>query len=58
MSKPTLDELETLAPPEDEHPDATVKLSVGDLRALLGLIPAARELEQVFGTYEVPQESA
>lgn len=54
MSAPTLDELETLLPPADVHPEASVKISVGDLRALVGLIPAARELEQTFGTYVVP----
>lgn len=61
-ARPTLDELETLTPDPDWHPDDTTKISVGDLRALVGLIPAARELEAVFGTYEVPsfevQESA
>lgn len=56
MSAPDLDELATLAPPEDAHPDATVKLSVGDLRALLALIPAAREIVSVFGTLEQPTE--
>jgi len=54
--RPRLDELATLEPPEDAHPDASVKLSVSDLRALLELIPAARELEQVFGSYMVPEQ--
>jgi hypothetical protein len=58
MKPPTLDELETLAPDPDWHPDATVKVSVGDLRAMVALIPAARELESVFGTYVVPAEEA
>jgi hypothetical protein len=55
VTAPSLDELAALAPAEDEHPEATVKIMVGDLRALLALIPCARELEATFGTYEVPQ---
>lgn len=57
MTTPSLDELETLAPDPEEHEDATVKVRVGDLRALLALIPAAREHEAVFGTYVVPEEA-
>lgn len=55
---PTLEELETLAPDPEWHPDDTIKISVGDLRALVALIPAARELQTVFGTYAVPKTDA
>lgn len=50
----TLDELETLALPDDVHPDQPIKISANELRHLLALIPAARELERTFGTYVVP----
>ncbi len=43
MTTPSLEELLTLEPPEDAHPDAAIKLSVTDLRALVAL---AREAQQ------------
>lgn len=57
MASPTLDELETLAPDPDDHEDGTVKVRVGDLRALVALIPCAREIAAVFGTHEAPSEA-
>jgi hypothetical protein len=54
MSKPDLDELETLIPPPDLPDDATCEVTAGDLRALTELIPCAREHVATFGTYVVP----
>ncbi len=51
MSAPSLDELATLAPDPDDHEDGTVKVRVGDLRALIACIPAAKEVASVFGTH-------
>jgi hypothetical protein len=45
MHKPSLDELETLLPPEDAHDDATMRVSAGDLRAFVALIPEIRAAE-------------
>ncbi len=56
MSAPSLDELETLVPPEDVPDDARCTVTALELRALTGLIPAAREVEAVFGTYQAPAE--
>jgi hypothetical protein len=58
VTAPTLDELATLAPDPDDHDDGTVKVRVGDLRALVALIPAAREIQSVFGSYEPEQPNA
>lgn len=58
MATPTLEELETLAPDPDDHEDGTVKVRVGDLRALVALIPAAREIQSVFGSYEPEQPNS
>lgn len=54
---PDLDELETLAPPPDMPDDALVTVTIGDLRALVALIPCAREIAAVFGTHEAPSEA-
>ncbi len=51
----TLDELEVLTPPDDYPDDARVVISARDLRALVGLIPCAREHQAVFGTHKVPR---
>ena len=50
----TLDELATLRPESDIPDDARLAVTAAELRALTDLIPAAREVEQTFGTYEVP----
>lgn len=55
MSAPDLDELATLAPPDDVPDDARLTVTAADLRALTSLIPAAREIQSVFGTLEQPR---
>ncbi len=57
MSAPSLDELETLEPPVDVPDDARITVTAGDLRALVSLVPAAREIIGVFGTLKCPEES-
>jgi len=54
MTPPSLDELQTLLPEPDIHDEQNVKIMAGDLRALVGLIPCAREHVATFGTYVVP----
>jgi hypothetical protein len=51
MSRPDLDELETLTPPEGMPDDALVTVTIGDLRALVACIPAAKEVAALFGTH-------
>jgi hypothetical protein len=58
MSRPDLDELECLTPPDDLPDDARITVTAGDLRALVSLVPAAREIIGVFGTLERPEQEA
>ena len=55
MSDITLEELETLIPPADLPDDALCEVTAADLRALTGLIPAAREIRDTFGTLDQPR---
>lgn len=54
MSAPDLDELATLAPPDDVPDEARITVTAADLRALTSLIDHAREIQDVFGTLERP----
>lgn len=58
MNRPDLSELETLTPPEDMPDDALVTVTIGDLRALVACIPAAKEVASVFGTHLPEQPNA
>jgi hypothetical protein len=49
--KISLEELETLTPDEDTPADVRLSVTAAELRAPTALIPAAREIESVFGSY-------
>jgi len=58
MGAISLDELETLVPPEDVPDDARCTVTALELRALTDLIPCAKEYESIFGTHVLAEQEA